>query len=279
MHEVEIHIATGAAALERLAAGAAVLDAAEQARAARLRFDADRTLYRAAHVLLRQALSRQQPRPPGQWRFVRGPHGRPEIDTAGCRGTEGLRFSLAHTRGLVCCALVHGLPVGIDAECRRPLADARAIAERFFAAEEAAALAAAGPPGSAAEAATFHALWTLKEAYVKALGRGLSMGLDGFAFRLAGGPPAGIELRHHAAAEHPAAAWRCLLLYIDGERCTLATALPAPAGARFRVFLHGGGPRYAGAASATVPRVALAGSTEGVELAPTQVLAEAPARP
>lgn len=263
MREVEIHIAAGAAALARLAAGGAVLDAEEQALAAQLRYAADRETYSAAHVLLRRALSRQAAYTPAQWRFVRAAHGRPEIDTSTCPGVDGLRFNLAHTRGLVCCAVAKGLPLGIDAECRRPLPDARAIAERFFAAEEAAAVAAAGPPGSAAEAATFHALWTLKEAYVKALGRGLSMGLGGFAFRLADGPAARIALRAVDAA-YPAASWRCLLLRLDAGRCTLAAALPAPEGARFQVCLHGGD----GARQPGFPRLELAASTPGVALLP-----------
>ncbi len=270
MRAVEIHIATGTQALARLAAGAAVLDAEEQARAARLRVAADRTMYRAAHVLLRRALSRQGPYAPAQWRFVRGAQGRPEIDTTACPDAGSLRFNLAHTPALVCCALVQGRPVGIDAECRRPMQDARAIAERFFAVEEAAAVAASGSPGSAAEAATFRALWTLKEAYIKALGRGLTMGLDGFAFRLVDGPPARIELHigddaAHPTA-HPRAHWRCALLRVDGERCTLAVALLAAEGGRLQAFLHGSGSSQPAVPQAAPPGLDLAASTPGVEL-------------
>jgi 4'-phosphopantetheinyl transferase len=269
MQQVTLHVAYGATALPGLAAGATVLDADEQARAACLRLHADREIYCAAHVLLRHALSRQVPMEPGRWRFVRGAHGRPEIDIAACPDAAGLRFNLTHTRGLVCCALTREQPIGVDAECRRRMADTRAIAERFFAPDEAAAVAASGAPGSAAEAATFRALWTLKEAYIKALGRGLSMGLDGFAFRVLGEPPARIELTCAEGAAH----WRCVLLDVAGGRCTLAAALPAPGGARFQVFLHDAEP------AATAPRLGIAACTRGVELLPFQVPGDAVVRP
>jgi 4'-phosphopantetheinyl transferase len=239
MHPVTLHIAAGPVALKRLAAGAHLLDAGEQARAARFRFAAHRELYCAAHVLLRRALSVEAPPAPAAWRFVHGVHGRPEIDTGACPDAEGLRFNLSHTTGLVCCALSRALPVGVDAECQRRLRDARALAARFFAAEEAAAVTAAGPPGSAAEALTFQSLWTLKEAYVKALGRGLSLGLERFAFRLAGAAPARITLRGEPGACYPDAHWRCVLLHWSGGQCILAAAVPAAAGARFRVLVHG----------------------------------------
>lgn len=271
MREVQIHIAAGDAALARVAAGADLLDPGEQTQAARLRYDRDRDSYRAAHVLLRRALSQQAGHAPAHWRFVRSAHGRPEIDRSACPDADGLRFNLSHTRGLVCCAVVQDLPVGIDAECRRPLRDARAIAERFFAAEEAAAVVAAGPPGSAAEAAIFHALWTLKEAYVKALGRGLSMGLGGFAFRFADGRPAQIGLRTDDT-EYSAAHWRCLLLRLDGGRCTLAVALPAPEGARFQVHLYGGdGAQQPGTPDPAAPHLDVAAITPGVALVPALV--------
>lgn len=237
MQDVTLHIAWGAPTLARLAADIDVLDADERARAARFRTQADRTMYCAAHVLLRHALSREATPAPAHWRFRRGPHGRPEIDTNACPHAGALRFNLSHTRALVCCALTHGECIGVDAECRRALRHTQHIAERFFTAEEASAIAAAGPPGSAAAAQAFQSLWTLKEAYVKAHGLGLAMGLASFGFQLTGAAPAQIRLRHAQAAP-PAAHWRCLLLQVDGGQCTVAAAVTAAAGARFRALLH-----------------------------------------
>ena len=236
---VDLHIARGPGALGALAADSAVLDAGEQARAARFRFDADREIYRAAHVLLRRALSRQAPLAPDQWRFLAGEHGRPQIDDGACPAGAGLDFNLSHTRGLVCCAVTRAGTVGIDGECVRPMRDRAALAARFFAPVEAAAVDAAEVAGPAAGAECFYALWTLKEAYVKAVGLGLSLGLGRFAFRLGEGMPGSIGLTLEAGAPHPADHWCCLLLHFDGGRCTVATALPAASGASVWVWLHG----------------------------------------
>jgi 4'-phosphopantetheinyl transferase len=264
VRRVALHIAAGIPALTRLATGAEVLDADEQARAARLRFDADRLSYRAAHVLLRCALTRQLSLAPAQWRFCRGPHGRPEIDTAALPSAMGLRFNLSHSREVVCCAITRAGSVGVDVECRRPIRDRAALAERFFTAEEAAAIAASRHDGEAAEEARFYAIWTLKEAYVKARGLGISMGLDQFAFRLDDGAMPHIGLEVDADAPAASDAWRCLLLRLGDGRCMLALALPTVETIGIRPLLHTGG--------ASAPALALAGATPRVELLPVQVL-------
>jgi len=260
---VDLHIACGGGALAALAGHTGLLDAGELARADRFRFAADRLVYQAAHVLLRRALSRHAPPAPAQWRFISGANGRPEIDTAACPDGAGLRFNLSHTRGLVCCAATRAGAVGVDAECQRPLRDRRALAERFFAPSEAAAVAAAEAGGAAAADAGLYAFWTLKEAYVKALGLGLSHGLDRFAFSLGEGSPRPIGLSLAAEAPRPAGDWRCLLLNLDGGRCAVAVALPCAGNLRVQVWLHGDGP---------APPVHVAAASPGVQVAPVRRL-------
>jgi 4'-phosphopantetheinyl transferase len=84
-------------------------------------------------------------------------------------------------------AVAHGLEVGVDLERVRPLADAAAIAERFFAPRETAALLAL--PEAERERA-FFACWTRKEAFIKATGEGLSRPLDEFEVAFRPGEPA-----------------------------------------------------------------------------------------
>jgi len=266
MHPVDLYVAHGEAALEQLAAAAQLLDAEERARAARFVQPEHRRIYRAAHVLLRRALSRHASVAPEHWSFRRSGHGRPEIDSDAHPQAAGLRFNLSHTHGLVCCAVARGLPVGVDAECERAMRDPVRLAARFFAASESAAVAAAGRAGGSAEPVLFYALWTLKEAYVKSLGRGLALGLDRFAFGfdrldLAGGQPAAISLQAHHPTDHADADWRCAVLHLDHARCTIALAVPAPAGVRLRV--HFGRPAWA----ADPPR--LCAATPLVELLAT----------
>ncbi len=105
--EVDIYIADGEKALLRLAARQGVLDAEEEARAERFRFDRDRTAYCDAHVLLREMLSRHAHVAPANWRFRRTAKGRPEVGETPCATAPGLRFNLSHTDALVCCAVTH----------------------------------------------------------------------------------------------------------------------------------------------------------------------------
>lgn len=186
-------------ALEGVAPGAwealaRLLDDDELARAARFSSARDRQAHVAAHALVRVLLSSQAPRPPEDWRFAANAHGRPEV--AGEPGVPPLRFNLSHTRGLVAVAVTLTHDVGIDAEAIEPRRLRMALAERFFAPAEV-ALVKALPEAERAEA--LFALWTLKEACLKAMGRGLAVPLDAFALTLA---PLGVSFRD-ALAEDP----------------------------------------------------------------------------
>jgi len=90
-----------------------------------------------------------------------------------------LRFSLAHTEGLVALAVTLRSAVGIDVEPRSRRVTVHEIARRFFSPSEAAALDAL-PPEQQPDA--FLDYWTLKEAYVKATGLGLHAPLERFSF-------------------------------------------------------------------------------------------------
>ena len=132
----------------------------------RLRMEDDRRDFAAAHVLLRYALSACGPLAPPDWQFEHNDAGHPRV-VGGQAGTPPLVFSLTHTRGLVACAVTHGLAVGIDAERVRPVPGAQHIADTRFASAEARML---GACDAATIDARFLELWTLKEAYSKAVG-------------------------------------------------------------------------------------------------------------
>jgi 4'-phosphopantetheinyl transferase len=159
-----------------------LLDAEERERWARFRDPRDRWSYAAAHGLCRLMLARYagggRGRPgPADWRFVAGPHGKPEVD-ADRSGAPGGAFSISHARGMAACALATGpVAVGVDVEVLDRRLEAQALADRFFHPGEAQWLRER-PDDRRAEA--FLVLWTLKEAVVKALGTGISQGLESF---------------------------------------------------------------------------------------------------
>jgi 4'-phosphopantetheinyl transferase len=164
----------------------ALLSADELERMARFRFAADRLRYLFAHALVRTTLSRYAPRtPPARWRFRANAYGRPEIaaEADAPEGAAPLRFNLSHTAGLVACVVARGRDVGIDVEHLWPPTFDLGIAAHHFARAERAGLEAL-PPEARRE--RFFAIWTLKEAYIKARGMGLALPLDRFAFDLDG---------------------------------------------------------------------------------------------
>ncbi|MDB4983274.1 MAG: 4-phosphopantetheinyl transferase [Myxococcales bacterium] len=159
---------------------ATLLSDDETGRMLRFRVAADRRRYLFAHALVRAVLSRYwSATPPTDWRFVTNPQGRPEI--APGLASLPLRFNLSHTEGLVACAVALGRDVGVDVEHIEPPVLDLGIADHCFAPSEVRGLMA--QPESARRE-RFFAIWTLKEAYIKARGLGLSLPLDKFAFEL-----------------------------------------------------------------------------------------------
>jgi 4'-phosphopantetheinyl transferase len=160
-----------------------MLSAEERERHQRFVFPDDRHIYLVAHALLRTTLSRYADVDPAAWAFTAGPYGRPEI--SGPPEVPPIRFSLSHTKDLAAVAVAMNHDVGMDVERVSRQTDCSGLARQFFAPLEANQLAAL-PADQRATA--FFQYWTLKEAFVKATGLGLSMSLRSFWFEL-GDPP------------------------------------------------------------------------------------------
>lgn len=137
-------------------------------------------------------------------RLVAGPHGRPQLaPTQAC----ALDFNWSHSGDCALVALGRRVAPGIDVERRRARPRALELARRYFHPAEAAWLATQ-PSRMRAEA--FLALWTAKEAVLKALGRGLAFGLHRLEIDVATGAP---QLRR-LEGERPEA-WQLQALEID----------------------------------------------------------------
>lgn len=161
------------------------LSAAEQERAGRLQGDTDRWRFTFARGLLRQVLAGYLAAAPGALEFTTGTGGKPAL--GGAHAQMGLAFNLSHSGDRLVIAIARDMQLGIDIEQIRPAFRARDIAGRFFSAEEKAALAALP---EAQRLRAFFDGWTRKEAYVKARGAGLQLGLDTFSVSLAPDAPA-----------------------------------------------------------------------------------------
>jgi 4'-phosphopantetheinyl transferase len=167
----------------------------EKERVGRYRFDRHRREHFATRVLARAALSRYTGVPPEGWVFGAGSYGKPHV----VRPATTLAFNLANTEGLVVCAVAAGGEVGVDVEPIVGRGDPMELAETAFSADEVAGLRATPP---AERRARFVALWTLKEAYLKARGVGLSLATDRFSVAVDGDSGARISF-DPAVADRP----------------------------------------------------------------------------
>ncbi len=159
-----------------------LLNAEERKQQAQFRFSADRHSYLVTRAMVRTVLSKYARIPPRAWQFATNGYGRPEIANTD-PSSMPLRFSVSHTRGLVVVAVARAPAVGVDVEEVRASPAPAAVASRYFAPQEILALHAL-PENRQSD--RIYELWTLKEAYIKARGLGLSIPLDQFSFRLEG---------------------------------------------------------------------------------------------
>jgi len=146
------------------------LTPSDQARYARFRHEDDRLMFLLGRVMARSLVGRAAGVDPRSWPWREGPRGRPEVGDPALP----LHFNLAHSAGLVVCALAHSHEVGVDVEDRRRRPLDRHIVHRFCAPEEAADIDAGGDEGWHDR---FLVYWTLKEAYLKARGLGIAVHL------------------------------------------------------------------------------------------------------
>ena len=178
---IDVHFVDLGAAGPDLGRWRDLLDGEELLHADRFRFDRDRHLFIVRRGWLRELLSRRLNTSPRQVRYRRNPFGKPALP-----GRE-LSFNLSRSAGKALCVIAQGLELGCDLERRNPDLATPAVAERFFSPQEQAWLSAL-PADRWVEG--FFNCWTRKEAYIKALGSGLSHPLDAFDVSVAPDEPA-----------------------------------------------------------------------------------------
>ncbi|MFL5345711.1 MAG: 4'-phosphopantetheinyl transferase family protein [Hyalangium sp.] len=155
-----------------------VLSPQEREQQRKFYFEKHRRQYLVSHALVRLTLSRYEAVRPEAWAFRTNAYGRPEVMG---EGSPRLHFNLSHTDGMAVVAVALDAEVGVDVEDAQRHGETVMLADRYFAPAEVAALRAL-PVELQQE--RFFEYWTLKEAYIKARGMGLSLPLGQFAFEL-----------------------------------------------------------------------------------------------
>lgn len=148
----------------------------ELKRAERFRFEKHRHRWIAGRAMLRIILSAMTQRSPESVAFEYGEHAKPYLPYSSDH--ERIHFNLTHSSDLALLAVTAVGPVGIDVERIKPLSNIDAVVSRFFSPAERDAFRSV--TGDIDRLRAFYACWTRKEAYLKALGCGISEPTDTF---------------------------------------------------------------------------------------------------
>jgi 4'-phosphopantetheinyl transferase len=178
----------------------ATLSPEEKDRAGRFAHDRHHRQYVLAHGLLRLALSDITSQvAPSDWSFSRDRYDRPFV--ASPATARPVYFSLSHTDGCVACAISGFERVGLDVERIQQRGSLRDVVSSACSTEEIETLRGLAPEQFVDR---FFDYWTLKEAYLKATGRGLSLPLNQISFLIS---PDGIAVRLAAGMKDDATNW------------------------------------------------------------------------
>ncbi len=190
-----------------------ILSTTELARFRRMRSAGKRREYLAGRSAKRRVLGPLIDMEPRDVPIESGVHGKPEIG-----GHDGLHFNLSHSGDRALLAVSRHGPIGVDIEAARRGRPFRRLARRFFHPAEYDWLQGL-PAGDIA--AGFYRLWTLKEAYLKAIGTGLTLSSRAFEVDPESDPP---RLMGVSAGQLPAEQWAMQVLPTEpGYHAALCT--------------------------------------------------------
>lgn len=189
----------------------AMLSDGERQKARSFQREMMRDRYIAVRGLLRQTLASYLHVEPASLQFVLGEHGKPSLADA------ALHFNLSHSADTLLIAVADFTDIGVDIEIIRARGSLGSLARRCFSQREFQAWCLLAPDQ---QEINFYRLWTKKEAFVKAVGRGIALGLDRCEVEL--GP--GGELRAIPDEYGLATDWKAIELPVHADVCAALVA-------------------------------------------------------
>jgi len=154
----------------------------ELKRFQRLQFDRHRKQLLLGRVLMRVALSNyDRSMAAASWNFTHNDYGKPAISEK--QNSASLYFNLSHSVEKVVLAVSRFRDIGVDVQCARKSRRIAAISQRYFSGTEADELLILPEEQRQSR---FYDLWTLKEAYIKACGKGFTIPLQHFSYGFLG---------------------------------------------------------------------------------------------
>ena len=182
VHVWRANLELSTTAIEQLAT---CLSSDEISRANKFRFPIHKRRFIVARGILRQLLGNYLQLSPERIEFEYGDRGKPRLATSVAESS--LQFNISHSEEYALYGFTHHHLIGVDLEYLREMKDAVKLAERFFSPREFKFLASLTEKQ---QRKVFFQLWTAKEAYLKAIGTGLTNSLASIdiSFDQAGNP-------------------------------------------------------------------------------------------
>lgn len=146
-----------------------ILDATEQAHAEKIKNDLSRKRYVEVHGRLRKVLAQALNERPEKISIKKAEHGKPYL-----ADMPELAFNLSHSADAMVIAVGRYCQLGVDIEYYKPRANMTGLVNKCFAEEE---IAYWNHVPEDQKISEFYRFWTRKEAFVKASGRGIALGL------------------------------------------------------------------------------------------------------
>jgi 4'-phosphopantetheinyl transferase len=163
VHVWRANLALSTSEIEELSS---FLSADEMIRANKFRFVQHKHRFMAARGILRQLLGNYLNVSPCSLTFTYSDRGKPRLTA-----DSTLQFNISHSEAYALLGFTQDHLIGVDLEYQKPMTEAVKIAQRFFSPREFKILEATPPKE---QVQLFFRFWTAKEAYLKAIGTGLS---------------------------------------------------------------------------------------------------------
>jgi len=171
--DVEIWSAKNDVSTETLSALERTLSIEERRRRDKFKFQTYRNAYIFSQGVLRTILAQYLSAGASEIEFRINEYGKPFLSNS--ISTASVMFNMSHSGSVVLIAITRNHLVGVDVESIRAIDDMERIASRHFTVGERQLLNAAHSKEYA-----FYTCWTRKEAFIKAVGKGLSIPLPSF---------------------------------------------------------------------------------------------------
>lgn len=150
-----------------------ILNQEEKIKAQRFHFEKHQHRFILARSSLKRILSLYLSIPPETIALDYSDYGKPQL--VDHLNKKQLQFNLSHSQDLAIYAITPYYLIGVDLEYIRPMPDAETLAKRFFSDQE---FVTINRLPTVKKEQEFFTLWTAKEAYLKAIGKGISGGLE-----------------------------------------------------------------------------------------------------